>query len=174
MRSRSATSLMVSSRSWLVTGLSLLPGWRSDGSVDLAVVLAGASGGRCGQLSAGRGCVVAGSGVGPGGQDQDDGVIEWPAPGVAFAAWVALGAAVAGAGGAKLAEGDRVAAGFGQEVAAVAEHVRPLPEPCVAGCLPRAQVPGGGDHGPVVARAAQAGDLGCVPDPGVGHAGSVQ
>ena len=37
------------------------------------------------------------------------------------------GAAVVGAGGAELAEGDRVAAGFGEEVAAVAEHVRPLP-----------------------------------------------
>src|SRR5215469_10045103 len=115
-----------------------------------AVVFAGAGGGRCGQLSAGRGCVVTGSGVGPGGQDQDDGLIEWPSPGVAFAVWVALGAAVAGACGAELAEGDRVAAGFGQEVAAVAEHMRPLPEPRVAGCLPRAQLPGGSDHGPVV------------------------
>ena len=47
-------------------------------------------------------------------------------------------------------EGDRVAAGFGQEVAAVAEHVRPLAEPWLAGYLPLTQIPGGGDHGPVV------------------------
>ena len=45
---------------------------------------------------------------------------------------VALEAAVFGAGAAELAEGDRVAAGFGEEVAAVAEHVRPQPQPRIA------------------------------------------
>ena len=33
-----------------------------------------------------------------------------------------------------------------------------------------AELPSGGDHGPVVRRAAQAGDLSRVPDTGVGHA----
>ena len=40
-----------------------------------------------------------------------------------------------GAGAAELGEGDGVAAGFGEEVPAVAEHVRPLPQPRIAGCL---------------------------------------
>ena len=92
------------------------------------MVLAGAGGGGERELGVGGGG-VAGSGVGPGAEDQDDGLVQRAAPGVAFAAGVAFGAAVVGAGGAELAEGDRVAAGFGQEVAAVAEHVRPLPEP---------------------------------------------
>src|ERR1043166_6669914 len=126
MRSRSATSLMVSSRSWLVTGRSLLPSWRSDGSGSLATVLAGAGGG--GEREFG----VSGEGgadavVGPdGGQDQDDGLVQGSAPGVAVSVRGAQGAAVVRAGGAELAEGDGVAAGFGEEVAAVAEHVRPL------------------------------------------------
>ena len=64
-----------------------------------------------------------------------------PAPRVAFAVGVALGAAVVGAGLAELAEGDGVAAGFGEEVAAVAEHVGPGPEPRspVARRLPSSQ-----------------------------------
>ena len=41
-----------------------------------------------------------------------------------------------GAGAAELAEGDGVAAGFGEEVAAVAERVRPLPQPRIARGLP--------------------------------------
>ena len=72
-------------------------------------------GGGCGGQLGGRGG-VAGSGVGPGAQDQDDGLIEGTAPRIAFAAGVALGAAVLGAGGAESTEGDGVAAGFGQEV----------------------------------------------------------
>ena len=39
---------------------------------------------------------------------------------------VALGSAVLEAGAAELAEGDGVSAGLGEEMAAVAEHVRPL------------------------------------------------
>jgi hypothetical protein len=49
-----------------------------------------------------------------------------------FTARVAFGAAVVGAGFAELAEGDVVAVRFGQEVTAVAEHVRPGPEPRTA------------------------------------------
>ena len=67
--------------------------------------------------------------VGPCGQDQDRGFLERATPGVVFAMRVALLAAVFSTGAAELAEGDRVAAGFGKEVAAVAEHVRPLAEP---------------------------------------------
>src|ERR1035438_8180703 len=90
---------------------------------------------------------VAGAVVGPGGEDQDDALLEGAAPGVAFAVGVALGAAVLGAGGAELAEGDGVAAGFGEEVAAVAEHVRPFAQPGrgQAGGEPApAQLPPGG------------------------------
>jgi hypothetical protein len=67
---------------------------------------------------------VTSPGRGPGLIDQDDGFVDGPSPGVAFAAGVAFGAPVVGAGLAELAEGDGVAAGFGQEVAAVAKHVR--------------------------------------------------
>src|SRR5579875_3036666 len=108
---------------------------------------------------------VAGSGVGPGLDDQDDGLVQGAAPGVAFAAGVVLLAPVVGAGLAELAEGDRVAAGFGQEVAAVAEHVRPGTEPLAAGAASAAELPGGGDHLPVVGRAAQLADLGLVLKP---------
>src|SRR5262245_13117865 len=96
----------------------------------LAGMLAGACSGRCGRLSAGGCQGVTGTGVGPGLEDHDDGLVEGTTPGVAFTVRMTLGAAVVGASFAELAEGDRVAAGFGQEVAAVAEHVRPLPEPC--------------------------------------------
>ena len=78
---------------------------------------------------------AAGAFVGPDdGQDQDDGLVQGAAPGVAVGVRGASGAAVVGAGLAELAEGDGVAAGFGEEVAAVAEHVRPGP---VAGGGPR-------------------------------------
>ena len=56
---------------------------------------------------------VAGSGVGPGREDQDGGFVQRAAPRVAFAAGVALLAAVVGASFAELAEGDGVAAGTG-------------------------------------------------------------
>ena len=72
------------------------------------------------------GCLVAGTGVVPVTEEQHGGFVYLAAPGVELAVWVALGAAVFGAGGAELAEGDGEAAGFGEEVAAVAEAVRPL------------------------------------------------
>src|SRR5262245_57378306 len=105
-----------------------------------ASVLACAGGGGEREMGGGGGG-VAGSGVGPGGDDQDDGFVEGAAPGVAFAAGVAFGAAVLGAGAAELAEGDGVAAGFGEEVATVAEHVRPGPEPRLAGAALAAELP---------------------------------
>ena len=120
----------------------------------------------------GGGCGVAGSGVGPGGEDQDDGVVEGSAPGVALAAGVAFSAAVLGAGAAELAEGDRVAAGFGEEVAAIAEHVRPGPEPWLPGGPFAAELPGGGDHLLLVVRAAQVIDIDLVPEPLGGQAGN--
>src|SRR6266568_3592135 len=111
-------------------------------------------GGEC-QLCVGGGC-VAGSGVAPGRQDQDDGVVEGSAPGVALAVRVTLAAAMFGASGAELAEGDGIAAGLGEEVAAVAEHVRPLAQPGPGRGEPAAaELPGGGDHLGVVTRAAQ-------------------
>src|SRR6266568_5229415 len=104
------------------------------------------------ERSAGCSRAVTGSGVAPDGdgEDQNDGFIEWPAPGIAAGGGGPGGAAVVGACGAELAEGDRVAAGFGQGVAAVAEHVCPGPEPMLAGRVAAAKLPGGGDHPPVV------------------------
>ena len=67
-----------------------------------------------------------------------------------------------GAGAADLAEGDGVAAGFGEEVAAVAEHVRPQPQPRIARGLRGAELPRGGDHALVVGGAAQRADRGGV------------
>jgi hypothetical protein len=64
------------------------------------------------------------------------------------------GAAVPGAGAAELAEADGVAARLGEEVAAVAEHVRPQSQPRVTDRVTRAGLPGGGDHALVVGRAA--------------------
>src|SRR5262249_58245417 len=91
----------------------------SDGLGDRhgLVVSAGTiSGGEC-ELGAG-GDGVAGSGVGPGVQDQDDGVVEGASPGVAFAEGVPLGAAVVLAVAAQTAEGGGVAAGvWGGEAA---------------------------------------------------------
>src|SRR5262245_6756502 len=84
----------------------------------MALVLAGADSRGESELNV-RSRAVAGSGVSPGADDQDDGLVQWAAPWVAFATGVAFGAAVVGAGAAELAEGDRVAVGFGEEVAAV-------------------------------------------------------
>lgn len=64
----------------------------------------------------GGGDAVAGSGVGPGVQDQDDGVVEGAAPGVAFPGRVVLSAGVVLAVAAQPREGGGVAAGFGEEV----------------------------------------------------------
>jgi len=60
-----------------------------------------------------------------------------------------LAPAMFGAGAAQLAEGYGVAAGFGEEVAAVAEGMGPFAQPGPGrGELPSAEFPGGGDHGP--------------------------
>ncbi|MDQ2874242.1 MAG: hypothetical protein M3Y33_05290 [Actinomycetota bacterium] len=88
---------------------------------------------------------------------------------------VALLVAVEGAGGAELAEGDGVAAGFGEEVAAVAEHVAPTAQPCPGrGEASAAEFPGGGDHLPVVARAAQLVEVEAGAQRPVGDAGGVE
>ena len=113
---------------------------------------------------------AADPGVGPGGaEDQDDGFIKRAVPGVTVGVRGPGGAAVVGACGAELAEGDGVAAGFGQEVAAVAEHVRPGPEP--GGVAGAAELPGGGDQRPVVGRAAKLVDVGLAADAQAGQAG---
>jgi hypothetical protein len=96
--------------------------------------------------------------------------VEGTTPRVAFPVRVALRAAVAGTFATEIPEGDGVPAGFGQEVAAVAKHVRPQAEPRFAGYLPCTQLPRGGDHLPVVTGAAKAGDLDSVPDTDVGQA----
>ena len=74
--------------------------------------------------------------------DGDDGGLavvavlwEWP-----------LAAAVVGAGLAQGSEGGGVAAGFGGEVAAVAEHVSPPAERLKVGGVMAAEVPGGADE----------------------------
>src|SRR5215475_10728640 len=72
---------------------------------------------------------VSGSGVLPGADGQDNAVIKATAPGVEFAAGIPLGAAVVDAGPAQPGEGDRIAAGLGQEVAPVAKGVGPPVEP---------------------------------------------
>jgi len=59
---------------------------------------------------------VAGAVVGPVREDQDHGLIQRAAPRVVLAVRVALGAAVVLAFAAQVAEGDRVAAGLGEEV----------------------------------------------------------
>jgi len=104
------------------------------------LVSAGTGGAGEGLLGAGS-SGVAGSGVGPGLEDQDDGLVQRAAPRVVFAVRVAELAAVFAAGGAELAEGDRVGAGFGEAVPAVAEGVRPLTQPRVPGRLVGAEVP---------------------------------
>ena len=70
---------------------------------------------------------------------------------------MALALAVLEPLGAQAAEGDGVAAGLGEEVAAEAEAVRPLGEP---------EVPGGLDHPPVVRVAAQRPQVALVADAG--------
>ena len=81
----------------------------------MATVRSGAGGGGEGEFGvSGEG--AAGAFVGPdGGQDQDDGLVQGAAPGVAVGVRGAGGAAVVGAGSAELAEGDGVAAGFGEK-----------------------------------------------------------
>jgi len=78
--------------------------------MDLAAMLACAGSGGEGEFGVG-GDGAAGAFVGPDdGQDQDDGLVQRSAPGVAVGIRGAGGAAVFGAGGAELAEGDGVAA----------------------------------------------------------------
>ncbi len=90
-------------------------------------MLAGTRGGGEGEL--GGGGDMAAALVGPVLEDEHHGVIEGAAPRVAFAEGVPLGFAVFGAVAAQAAEGGGVAAGLGEKVAAVAEHVRPLAQP---------------------------------------------
>src|SRR5207248_7494100 len=106
---------------------------------------------------------VAGAGALPGLEDQDHGVVQRAAPRVAFAVGVMLRAAVLAAGRAELAEGEAVAAGLGQEVAAETEHVRPLAQ-LLAARRRAAEPPGGRDHLPVVRRAGQRLDVSGVPE----------
>jgi hypothetical protein len=112
-----------------------------SGSQVRPVVVAGAD--SRGESEFGGGCGgVAGALVAPVGQHQDDGFVERAAPRVVFAFWVALLFAVFGAGTAELAEGDGVAAGFGEKVAAVAEGVGPFAQPGPGRSeLPAARVP---------------------------------
>src|SRR5262249_58750534 len=70
------------------------------------------------QRSAGAQRRVAGTGVGPGVQDQDDGLVEGAAPRVEFATRVSLGAAVVLTVAAQAAESGGITAGFGEEVPA--------------------------------------------------------
>src|SRR5215831_11003287 len=121
--------------------------------------VAGAGGGGQGEFGSRCGG-VAGAVVGPAFDDEHDGVIDRAAPRVVFAVGVVLTYAVFGAGAAELAEGDGVAAGFGEEVAAVAEGVCPFAQPGPGrGEFASAELPGGGDHGLVVAVASQGGDV---------------
>jgi hypothetical protein len=68
-------------------------------------MLAGAYGGGERELSGGNSGVAC-PGVAPGLDNQDYGLVQGAAPGVTFAAGVAFGTAVVGAGLAELAEGD--------------------------------------------------------------------
>ena len=79
-----------------------------------------------------------------------------------------------GSGAAELAEGDGVAAGFGDPVPAVAEGMRPLAVPVVTGRLVVSEVPGGGHHLLVVPVAAQAADVGQQLDAPVRETGGVK
>ena len=130
-------------------------------------------GGGGGELRAGGGG-VAGSGVGPGGDDEDQGVIDGAAPRVAFTVGVVLSAAVRAAGSTQGAEGDGVAAGFCQEVAAAAEHVRPAAEPRIAGRVLAAELPGGGDHPLEMRGTAQGAQVKVGADARIGQAGHGQ
>src|SRR5579859_6975376 len=109
-----------------VTVSSLLLG-SDDRSIDAGglVVLAGTRG--CSERKRGPGSGgVAGAFVGPLSKYQDHGLIEGTAPGVAFAVWVSELSTVLLAFAAQVAECGGVAAGFGEEVPAVAEGVRPF------------------------------------------------
>src|SRR6185437_4414887 len=87
----------------------------------------------------------SGSGVGEGADDQGGFVVGvvGGADGAVFGSGV-LAAAVGDAGLAQVAEADGVAAGFGEEVAAEAEHVGPAAQADVAGVL--ADPPAGVDE----------------------------
>src|SRR6266542_2691574 len=137
------------------------------------VVLAGAGGGGDGLLGSG-GDGVAGAVIGPGLEDQDHGFVEGAGPGVALTLRVTLLLAVLGAGAAELAEGDRIAAGFGQEVTAPSQGVGASAEPVVASGTGRGELPGGGHHLLVMPGAAQAVDLGAEPQRPGGQAGCFQ
>src|SRR5215469_18315693 len=137
--------------------VSVLPSVKSvsSGGTVSFVVVASACGGGEGEFGGGGGGVT-GAVVGPGFDDEHDGVVDRAAPGITFAVRVMLASTVFGAGAAELAEGDGVAAGFGEEVAAVAEGVCPFAQPGPGGGeFPAAEFPRGGDHVPVVAVAAQ-------------------
>src|SRR5690349_20445200 len=123
------------------------------------VVVAGASGrGECEVGGGGGG--VPGAVISPVLEDKHGGVVDRAAPGVVFAVWVVLALAVFGSGVAELPEGDRVAAGFSEEVAAVAESMCPFAQPGPGwGEFSAAEFPGGGDHRPVVAVAPECGDV---------------
>src|SRR5262249_53644937 len=90
-----------------------------SGCADALIVVAGSCGGGEGEFSGGGGG-VPGAVVSPAFDNEDRSLIERTAPRVAFAAGMMLAPAMFGAGAAQLAEGDGVAAGFGEEVAAVA------------------------------------------------------
>src|SRR6266498_5757500 len=172
--SRSATCATVSRWSAEFMHASLLRAVRdwSGGTVGL-VVLAGAGSAGYGLLGAG-GDGVAGAVIGPGLEDQDHGFVEGAGPGVALTLRVTLLLAVLGAGAAELAEGDRIAAGFGQEVTAPSQGVGASAEPVVASGTGRGELPGGGHHLLVMPGAAQAVDLGAEPQRPGGQAGCFQ
>src|SRR5205823_2425905 len=91
------------------------------------------------------GGLPAGSGVGEGPDDEDGflvGVVGGADRSVVGSG--VLAAPVGDAGLAQVGEADGVAAGFGQEVAAEAEHVRPAAQAEVAGF--GADAPAGGDE----------------------------
>src|SRR5215468_3572575 len=151
----------------LLLGWSVHPGLPSSD----AFACPGSRGCGQGEVTFG-GIGMSGSGVLPGADGQDDGVIKAPTPGVEFAAGMPLGAAVVGAGPAQRGEGDRVAAGLGQEVAPVAEGVGPPVEPEPGGGRVFAECPGGGDEPLVVLAAGESVDLGTGADRPVGKPGS--
>jgi hypothetical protein len=126
------------------------------------VVFAGAGCGGHGEVGFGHGS-LSGAGAGLGAEDEDHGVIERTALRIAFAVWVMLGTAVLDTFAAELAEGDRVTAGLGEEVAAEAEHVRPLAHPRAtphrAAELSRVQIRRPSRAG---ARSAALGDMGAT------------
>ena len=135
--------------------------WLDSGSVRRSV-------GAChvgrdqGKLSAGCTKAVAGARIREVLEHQDHALIEGTAPGVEFAVGPALRLAVLGALAADVAEDDRVAAGFGDGVPAVAELVSVAAEP---------EAQRGLDDPPEMGGAVQRGDLGGVADAGGWQAG---